>query len=101
MNNKEIDLIINNYKPHQGFFDLSEEPENLTKEKYAKILNIQNFLIEENKQKKYLMKYNPIQWGETKELAGRLQGIILRYWEFDNEHLERKTYKQPKRYNKK
>ena len=35
--------IIENYKPHKGFYDLSEKPKTLTKKEYAKVLCIQFF----------------------------------------------------------
>ena len=80
MNNKKADQIIDNYKPHKGFYDLSEKPKSLTKIGYAKVLAIQNFLVEQNKNIKYLRKFEPIQYGKDKEISANLQCIIRIHW---------------------
>lgn len=80
MNKKEAKLIIESYKPTNGFFDLSEKPESLNNVEYAKILEAQLLLIEQNDNKDYLKKFNPIQWEKAKELSAALQQIIFRHW---------------------
>ena len=80
MNTKEINQIINDYKPNKGFIDLSIKPESLTKIEYAKVLNTQNILAEAEKNKEYLMKMTPIQWQEAKEISGLYQAIVFKYW---------------------
>jgi len=80
MRNREINQTIENYKPHKGFYDLSEKPETLTKTEYAKLLNIQNFLAEQNKNIEYLRKFEPIQYKKDKELSVEYQGIVREYW---------------------
>lgn len=80
MNKKEMILIIKNYKPHKGFFDLSKKPEQLSDYEYAKILKTQNFLAEQNKNIKYLKKFNMVQFTELQNLSAELQNIILGYW---------------------
>ena len=83
MNKKETNLIIENYKPHPGFYDLSVKPETLTKMEYAKLLRIQNFLAEQEKDKKYIMKMLPVQWMEDKELSANYQSIVSEYWDIN------------------
>ena len=38
MTKKEADKIVEKYKPHKGFFDLSMQPKELSNIEYAKIL---------------------------------------------------------------
>jgi len=80
MNNKEANQIIDNYKPHKGFYDLTERPKILTKIKYAKVLNTQNILAEAEKNKEYLTKMTPIQYQEAKEISALYQAIVWQYW---------------------
>jgi len=80
MRNEEINQIIENYKPHEGFYDLSEKPEPLTKIEYAKILHIQEFLVEQNNSIEYLKKFAPIQYEKDKELSATYQGIVREHW---------------------
>ena len=77
---KEAKEIIKQYRPHKGFFDLSAQPKGLNDVQYAKILKTQNFLAEMNKNKNYLIKFEPIEWGKLKELSGQLQNIIYEFW---------------------
>lgn len=95
MNRKEIDAIIKNYKPHPGFFDLSNRPKCLTKKEYAQILYLQNFLAEENTRKEYYLKpYNRHLWDEISNLAAELQLKIFQYWGdeiFEVEGIKRKV----------
>jgi len=81
MNKKEANLIIENYKPHQGFYDLSKKPETLTKMEFAKVLKMQNFLAEQERDKKYIMKMLPLQWMEDKELSANYQSIVRENWD--------------------
>ena len=83
MNNKEANRIIENYKPHSGFHDLSKKPETLTKREYAKLLRIQNFLAEQEKDKKYIIKMLPLQWMEDKELSANYQAIVREHWDIN------------------
>ncbi len=80
MTNKEVNKIINGYKPHKGFFDLSKQPKTLSKLEYAKILDLQNFLAEQNKDREYLQKFNKTQWEKLKEISAQLQRIIFQHW---------------------
>ena len=80
MNSTTVNQIIDNYKPHQGFYDLSGKPKTLNKIEYAKVLNTQNILAEAEKNKEYLMKMTPIQWQEAKELSALYQAIIYQNW---------------------
>ena len=80
MNTKTSNQIIDNYKPHQGFYDLSVKPKTLTKVEYAKVLNAQNILAEAEKNKEYLMKMTPIQWQEAKEISALYQAIVYQHW---------------------
>ena len=80
MNNETINHIIENYKPHQGFYDLSVKPKTLTKVEYAKVLNAQNILAEAGTNKEYLERYDPIQWGDWKEISAMYQAIIFQHW---------------------
>lgn len=83
MNNKTINQIIDNYKPHQGFYDLSEKPKTLTKVEYAKVLNAQNILAEQGNNKEYLKKFEPIQYEDWKEISALYQAIVFQYWGLD------------------
>lgn len=76
----EAENIIRDYKPHPGFFDLSEKPRSLSKIEYAKILSIQNFLAVQNAKSDYVRKFEPLQWQKLKVLSGQLQQIILQHW---------------------
>ena len=80
MNIKTVNQIIDNYKPHKGFYDLSERPKTLTKIEYAKVLNTQNILAEAEKNKEYLKKMTPIQYLEAKEISALYQAIVWQYW---------------------
>jgi len=80
MRSEEINQTIENYKPHKGFYDLSEKPETLTKNEYAKLLNIQNFLAEQNKNIEYLKKFESIQYEKDKELSAEYQSIVKEHW---------------------
>ena len=81
MNKKEANLIIENYKPHQGFYDLSKKPETLTKMEFAKVLKMQGYLAWQEGNKKYLMDFEPVQWQDTKELSADYQGIVAKHWD--------------------
>ena len=85
MNTKEINQIINDYKPNKGFIDLSVKPKTLTKVEYAKVLNTQNILAEQEKNKEYLMKMTPIQYQNWKEVSALYQAIVFKYWGFNND----------------
>ena len=80
MNTKEVNQIIENYRPHKGFFDLTERPVTLTKVEYAKLLQIQEYLSWQEGNKKYLQKFEPIQWQKMKELSADYQAIVLEHW---------------------
>lgn len=80
MNHQEVNAIIQNYHPHNGFFDLSKKPSTLTKNEYAKLIKLQNFLVEQNQNKDYLIKHDPIQWGKLKELSAEIQAIYFEHW---------------------
>ena len=81
MNKKEANLIIENYKPHSGFHDLSEKPNSLTKMEYAKVLKIQGYLAWQEGNKKYLMDFEPTQWQDMKGLSMDFQAIVSKYWD--------------------
>ena len=81
MKKLEVKKIIENYKPHSGFHDLSKRPETLTKMEYAKVLKMQNFLAEQERDKKYIMKMLPLQWMEDKELSANYQSIVRENWD--------------------
>ena len=85
MNTKEINQIINDYKPNKGFIDLSVKPKTLTKVEYAKVLNTQNILAEQVKNEEYLMKFTPIQYQDWKEISALYQTIVYQYWGFNND----------------
>ena len=85
MKKAEIKKIIDGYKPHDGFFDLSQQPESLSKVEYAKILKVQNYLDTESmkfKDKK-IRENNKTAWENLKYLSGQLQGIIFQHWDLD------------------
>ena len=83
MKKLEVKKIIKNYKPHSGFHDLSKKPETLTKMEFAKVLKMQNFLAEQERDKKYIMKMLPVQWMEDKELSANYQSIVSEYWDIN------------------
>lgn len=74
--------IINQYKPHKGFFDLSKQPSTLNEEEYAKILSIQDYLALENEKMNdmHVRKANKSHWDNLKLLSAELQGIIIQHW---------------------
>lgn len=80
MTNKEADKIIANYKPTEGFFDLSKKPDKLPKLEYAKILEAQAELVFQNERREYLKKFNPTQWEKLKEFSEALQQVIFSHW---------------------
>jgi len=40
----------------------------------------QNFLVEQNKNSKYLREFEPIQWDKLREFSASLQQVIFRHW---------------------
>lgn len=80
MTSKEANNIINSYKPNKGFFDLSIQPKSLNKIEYAKILETQNFLSEQNRKGEYLRKLDNLQWEKLKVFSAELQQIIFQHW---------------------
>ena len=80
MKNKEAKKVIEEYKPHKGYLNLSVKPEKISNIEYAKILDSQNLLIRMEKEKEYLKEFNPTQWFEIQEISAKLQRIILYYW---------------------
>ena len=64
MSKNEIKKIISEYKPHKGFYDLSNKPERLSDEEYAKIIKAQNLLASQNNKDniEYLKKFNKKTW---------------------------------------
>ncbi|HZK37394.1 MAG TPA: hypothetical protein VFC98_00740 [Clostridia bacterium] len=76
----EAEKIIENYKPHKGFFNLGTKPDTLGNIEYAKILRMQTFLTKQRKHQGYLKEFDPTQWAMLKEMFGMLQGIILAHW---------------------
>ena len=83
MTKKEANLIIENYKSHKNFYDLSERPATLTKVEYIKLLKIQVYLAWQEGNKAYLMKMLPLQWMEDKELSANYQSIVSEYWDIN------------------
>ena len=76
----EVNKIIENYRPHKGFYDLTERPVTLNKTEYAKLIKIQEYLSWQEGNKKYLMKFEPAQWQKMKELSADYQAIVLEHW---------------------
>lgn len=80
MKTKEVNQMIANYKPHKGFYNLSEKPKILSRIEYAKVLGMQNFLAEQSNIIDYLKKYEPVQYQKDKELSADYQSIIHKHW---------------------
>ena len=80
MNKKQADKIIENYKPHDGFFDLSKKPESLTIIEYAKALKTQNFLASYRGKEKYMKENHLSQWHELQNLSAQLQQFVFEHW---------------------
>ena len=80
MTRKEADAVILAYAPTDGFFDLSEQPETLSRLEWAKVLNVQNVLVSENSKRKEIQSTDPIRWDRLKELSGELQMIVFQHW---------------------
>ena len=80
MTKETANQIIANYKPHDGFYDLSEKPKMLSHTEYAKILDIQNILIEANENIENLKQHSKIQLQKFKEFAVELQQCIFQHW---------------------
>ena len=83
MNHKEADLIIKNYKPYKGFYDLSKKPASLTKIEYAKVLRLQGFIVSQVKNVEYLKKHCLIGYQKVVELSAKYQFIIREHWGWD------------------
>ena len=77
---KEVNQTIENYRPRKGWFDLTERPVTLTKVEYAKLIKVQEYLSWQEGNKKYLMKFEPVQWQKMKELSADYQAIVLEHW---------------------
>lgn len=80
MNNKQAKKIIEEYKSHKGFYDLSNKPKTLTNIEYAQILDTQNMLARMEKDKKYLKENRPYTWIEMQNLSSTLHNIIFTHW---------------------
>ena len=80
MTQKQVKSIMANYKPNDGFFDLSKKPSEMSDIEYAKILKIQNFLARQEKQSDYIKKFHPSQWEGLKHLSAQLQDIVFQNW---------------------
>lgn len=80
MNNKKAKEVIEEYKPHKGFFDLSNKPKTLNNIEYAQILDTQNLLARMEKDKEYLIENRPLTWEQMKNVSATLQGIIFQHW---------------------
>lgn len=59
---------------------MSVKPSAITDKEYAEILNTQNFIAEQNKNVEYLRKYDKNTFDKLRDLAGKLQITIFRYW---------------------
>jgi len=81
MKKNEADRIIENYKPHSGFHDLSKKPNSLTEMEYAKLLKAQGYLAWQEGNKKYLMEFEPTQWQDMKGLSMDFQAIVRKHWD--------------------
>ena len=76
---------MSNYKPCKGFFDLSVKPKELNEKLYNEILDIQSYIIGENKHLDYYLKpYNNLTFQQLQELMAKLQQIILKYWKLED-----------------
>ena len=80
MTQKEVKSIIANYKPNDGFFDLSKKPSEMSDIEYAKTLKIQNFLARQAKHSDYIKKFHPYQWEGLKNVSAQLQEIVFQNW---------------------
>ena len=82
MKTKEVNRIITNYKPHKGFYDLSEKPKTLTKIEYAKALKIQEYIASQVININYLKKHCITQYQKIVELSANYQQIVREHWGF-------------------
>lgn len=82
MDSKKAKIIIKNYKPHKGFFDLSEKPSTLTEIEYATVLDLQNFLVKQSTKENisYLKEFNRNQLVRLQEISASVQQIIFEHW---------------------
>ena len=72
-----IKLIIENYKPYKGFYDLREC--DLPKKLFRKLWYIQNTLYEMNKNREYYKKWHKGQYEIAKQVSADYQQRLLRY----------------------
>jgi len=77
---EEANQIIENYEPHEGFYDLSKKPKSLTKIEYAKVLKIQEYIASQVKNVNYLKKHCLIGYQKLVELTANYQFIIWEHW---------------------
>lgn len=70
------------YRPHKGFFDLSQKPDTLSDKEYQTIIKTQDYLATENEKMKdkKVRSANMNHWNELKALSAKLQEIILAHW---------------------
>lgn len=86
LNIKEEDkpfMDISKYKPYKGFYDLREF--DLSDKMFRKLWKIQDYLFESSKSKDYLIKRDPVQWSNLKNMSGQYQRILLSHSQKKNE----------------
>lgn len=65
------------------FFNIDKKPKTLSKAEHKKLLRIQAFLANQQKNIKYLKKYNPTQLSKVKEMAAEYQQIVLTHYKLE------------------
>lgn len=80
MDYKKAKEIIREYKPHEGYFDLSDQPKTLNDIEYAQILDTQNMLARMEKDREYLIENRPLTWEQMKNASATLQMIVFKHW---------------------
>ena len=68
------------YVPTSGFFDIAIRPKTLSKREHEKLIYIQKFIIEQNKNSEYLKNHDKRQWDLIRETSAKLQQIVLKHW---------------------
>ena len=70
------------YTPINGYFDLTEKPKGMSVAAHKKIQSQQMIVIAEIEKYKdpEIRKNNPIPYNQIREIAARLQQIILDNW---------------------
>lgn len=76
------------YTARQGFFDITEKPNGLSKREHRKMQEIQMMLQKVEDEKEYYLKHDLYNWNIAKEMSAKLQQLIFKWYPNILEELE-------------